>query len=404
MTELSLTVELRSPLILHQQRASAQFASTLDYIPGSTLRGALAALYLCGDPARAQDPDFRALFLEDRVLYPDLLPAQNVGEPYRLTPATAWGCKRFGDEHADAVTDTLLRLELCATLRAAGRAGWNEPLAAIKACPVCQREHQANPDDCPRDHLRLPYAERLDPAFTEGKVHRILRTGTAVDRATGAVATKMLFSQQALKSGQRFSGRLWLADERAVQLIERLKAMLPDSGALHLGYGRSRGFGHTQVSVQSVPSAGESLGERWRWFNRTVNRLWTHFQLEPPSRKYFSLLLLSHLALRDACGRPLLQELQPVDLGLPWAEWGERELAAVAVPGWNVAWGLPKPDTWALKRGSVWLGKVAPEHEAATLKRLAELESEGVGERRAEGFGRVRACDEFHYTYTRTEL
>ena len=198
MVELGLTVELLSPLILHQKRADTQFSPTLDYIPGSTLRGALAALYLRGNPARAQDSDFQALFLQEQVFFPDLLPAANADEPCHVVPATAWGCKRFEEDHTDAVTDTLLRLELCATLRAAGRNDWSNPLKDISACPVCQREYNAQPENCPRDRLKEPYARQLDPNFVKQKPNQILRTGTAVDRATGTVASGMLFSQQAL--------------------------------------------------------------------------------------------------------------------------------------------------------------------------------------------------------------
>lgn len=405
MAELGLTVELCSPLILHQKRARAQFSPTLDYIPGSTLRGALAALYLRGDPRRAQDPEFRSLFLEEQVFYPDLLPTANGGKPCHVTPATAWGCKRFGVKHAEAVTDTLLRLELSAALRAAGRDDWNKPLKDVAACPVCQSKYHVQPDACPRDRLQKPYAQQLDPKFVAQEIQQILRTGTAVDRATGAVASGMLFSQQAVEAGQSFFGSLWLEDTQATYLIERIKAVIPNSGALYLGYGRSRGFGQVHVSFHNVSTASSAtLQERWQTLNHTVSRLWRFYNLEPPTAKIFSILALSHLALQDACGRPVLAGLQPAQLGLPWAEWGECELQAVAVGGWNAGWGLPKADTWALERGSVWLGRVAPEHEAQTLARLAQLEATGIGERRAEGFGRVRACDEFHYTYTRHEL
>jgi len=404
MVELGLTVELRSPLILHRRRASTQFSPTLDYVPGSTLRGALAALYLRGDSTRAQDPDFQALFLQELVSYPDLLPAANVGEPCHVTPATAWSCKRFGADHADAVTDTLLRLELCTALRAAGRDDWSQPLKDIAACPVCQREHAAEADNCPRDRLQNSYARQLDPGFVKQETNEILRTGTAVDRATGAVASGMLFSQQALEAGQWFTGCLRFDDVQAALLTERIKALLPDSGVLYLGYGRSRGFGQVQVTFHDALAVGATLPERWQALNRTAGRLWRLYKQEPPQSKFFTILAHSHLALQDACGRPVLAALQPSHLGLPWAEWGERELEAMPVPGWNAAWGLPKADTWALKRGSVWLGKVAPEDETQTLARLAQLETAGVGERRAEGFGRVRACDEFHYTYTRREL
>jgi len=41
---------------------------------------------------------------------------------------------------------------------------------------------------------------------------------------------------------------------------------------------------------------------------------------------------------------------------------------------------------------------------ASAQKQLMEMEREGLGERRAEGFGRVRVCDEFHYYFLQKEL
>ena len=64
--------------------------------------------------------------------------------------------------------------------------------------------------------------------------------------------------------------------------------------------------------------------------------------------------------------------------------------------GWNAILGLPKPDAPGLGRGSVFLFKL---NDTADQQRLAEMEANGVGERREEGFGRVRVCDPFHYEF-----
>jgi len=403
MLETSLTLKVLSPLALHQSRASAQFAPTLDYIPGSTLRGALANLYLRGDPSRAQTADFRALFLEDRVFYPDLLPATSPGEPWHLVPTTAWACKRFGAEQPGSVTDTLLRLELAEALREQGCPDWQRPLEDSKDCPVCQNRYPRLSEYRPRDRLS-GYAVSVEP-FIASEIKKRLRTGTAVDRATGAVASGMLFAQQVIDSDQWFTGQLRLADDQAARLEQLLKGLAPEGARLYLGYGRSRGLGHVQVTHwQPAAPADPSFDQRWQRFNRTVQRLWVHYQADIPSAFYFSLTLTGHLGLRDPGGQAVLDHIQLAHLGLPWASLGLRNLEAVAVSGWNAAWGLPKSDTWALKRGSVLLGRISPADEAATLARLAELEAVGAGDRRAEGFGRLRACDEFHYVYTSQEL
>lgn len=396
MVELSLTLQALSPLALHSNRANVQFTPTLDYIPGSTLRGALANRYLQGDATRAQDADFHALFLEDQVLYPDLLPGYNVGEPWHLTPLTAWACKRYGAEHADSTTDMLLRLELADVLRVAARANWQAPQDDLEKCPTCGSA---------RDRLGAAYATALDPTFQTEKVNLRLLTGTAVDRATGAVASGMLFSQEVVDKGHyTFTGRLRLADADGPRLEKLLKDLAPKNTHLYLGHGRSRGLGHVKVlDWQAAATAAPALAERWQQFRQTARKLWARYGATDLPVPAFSLTLTSHLALRDSGGQPVLEQIAPAHLGLPWARWGWRATNAVAIPGWNAAWGLPKADTWALRRGSALLGYIAPEDEAATLARLTELEELGIGDRRAEGLGRLRVCDEFHYVYTRKE-
>jgi CRISPR-associated protein Csx10 len=55
------------------------------------------------------------------------------------------------------------------------------------------------------------------------------------------------------------------------------------------------------------------------------------------------------------------------------------------VGGFNRKWGLPLPQTPALKAGSVFVFRKAD----VDLKQLQKLEEQGIGERRIEGFGRI---------------
>jgi CRISPR-associated protein Csx10 len=73
------------------------------------------------------------------------------------------------------------------------------------------------------------------------------------------------------------------------------------------------------------------------------------------------------------------------------------------VTGWNIALKLPKEDEVAISKGSVFLfvtkpGETISEPEVKPLSDLLEqIEKSGIGERRNEGFGKVRICDEFHW-------
>jgi CRISPR-associated protein Csx10 len=377
VVELTLTLQVCAPLALHQARASVQYVRTLDYIPGTTLRGALAEAYLAEHGA--PDDIFRALFLSDQAQYGDLWPALE-GKQTTLLPATAQVCKRYGLKDLASFRDALLDV-------------WTD--SGDRKCPECGE---------PLDRVG-GYLCSLDPVEPLTPRSR-LRVSTAIERSTGTVAREMLFTQHTLTGQRQTEERAPLLFQGTVRLtnpaLQDELAHLLQAAPLFLGAGRSRGLGQVEIkSWMKAPAAG-SLSERWRQFNEAAQRAGGE-----AGKRYFSLTLLSHLALRDNLLRPVLSEITPQHFGLPdgvtWVRYPGSDravlfLSAVTVPGWNAALGLPKPDTVALVRGSVLLGQCDAGQEQAVLTRLEQIGAEGVGERRNEGFGRVAVCYPIHYT------
>lgn len=377
-TEIMLTLRLRSPLALHRSRSSVQYVETLDYIPGTTLRGALAEAYLAehGTP----DDVFQALFLSDRVFYGDLWPALSDRSTV-LIPATAQACKRYGLTHKASFRDSLL-----------------------DALPEEQGEIMCSQCTEPLDRVTgyLRMADPIEPLSVRCR----LRVNTAIDRGTGSVAREMLFTRHTLVSKRKgddggelfFRGPIGLADPG---LQSELSPLLAAGSHLFLGAGRSRGLGEVEVVEWKRNSPGETLEERWRLFNETAKQAGGD-----ADKRYFSLTLPSHLALRNNLLRPVLEEIGHHHFGLPdgveWVRYQDsdqpvRFLNTVTVPGWNAAQGLPKPDTVALARGSVLFFQCDASLEEAVCARLSEIEAEGFGDRCNEGFGRVVACYPIHY-------
>ncbi|GIW90405.1 MAG: hypothetical protein KatS3mg109_0837 [Pirellulaceae bacterium] len=377
--EIALNLQLHAPVALHRTRAGVQFVETLDYIPGTALRGALAEAYLTEHGA--PDNTFRALFLSEQVQYGDLWPSLE-GQQAILLPATAQACKRHGLKHDQSFRDSLLDV-------------WNT-LGNDRKCPVCGES---------LDRVS-GYLGRLDPVKPISPRSR-LRVSTAIERGTGTVAREMLFTQHTLVGLGTPDNKQLLLFQGIVRLFDptlqsELMRLLQPNTTLFLGAGRSRGLGQVEVKAWSKVPATELLAERCQQFNATAQRAGGD-----ASKRYFSLTLLSHLALRDDLLRPVLGEITPQHLGLPdgvtWVRYPGSDqpvlfLSAISVPGWNAAIGLPKPDTVALMRGSVLLGQCDATQEQAVLARLTQIEAEGVGERRNEGFGRVAVCYPIHYT------
>jgi CRISPR-associated protein Csx10 len=375
--DLVLTLRLRSPLALHRTRAGIQYARTLDYIPGTTLRGALAEVYL----ARHGVPDdtFHALFLSNQVQYGDLWPSVE-GQQTILLPVTVRACKRHKLKHPKSFWDALLDI-------------WTD--SGDRKCPECGE---------PLDRVD-GYLSGLKPVEPLSLRSR-LRVSTAIERGTRTVAREMLFTQHTLIGRSEAGDGKPLLFRGTVRLLnpglrDQLCSLFPERTILFLGSGRSRGLGRVEIESWLEAPAAEPLSERWRKFNEAAQRAGGS-----PGVRYFSLTLLSHLVLRDNLLRPVLDEITPQHFGLPegvvWAPYPGsgrpvRFLNAITVPGWNAALGLPKPDTVALARGSVLLGQCDAREEQAVLACLMRIEAEGVGERLSEGFGRVAVCYPIHY-------
>jgi CRISPR-associated protein Csx10 len=243
--------------------------------------------------------------------------------------------------------------------------------------------------------------------FQRVPVQKRMITNTAIERASGTAAHGMLFSHEVIEESDVHEDVLFRG---IVTLPEALRSKLIELAGyrqrIAVGYGRSRGLGQLSVAGWGTPAVErQTLADRWATFNEVACALWDLFQRQPQG-EYFSLTLQSHLALRDAAGEPILGRIRAEDLGLPGAAVRCRSvLSAVAVPGWNAALNLPKPDTWALGRGSALLFRLPPGHDRRpVIDRLQEIEREGVGDRRAEGFGRMTACDRFHFYFLQRKL
>ncbi len=392
---IEATISLRgiSPLALHRTRAGRQFTETLDYVSGSTLRGALADAYLAQH--NADDPDFKDLFISGKVSYPDLWPTLE-GTNTTLLPLSARACKRYGFDHLSSVSDGLLA-------RAYQSTGSKMSCQAVIATDKNVKE-KCNAD---LDRAR-GYLSELASKTPLRLVHR-LRMNVAMERAIGSQASGFLFSHQTVqthtkkeKSDNKKAPLLFTGTVRveSKELYEALKTFAPKDTPLGIGASRTRGLGEVEIAGwEECRMMTPNLSERWKEFNKKATAVGA-----PKGMKVFSITLMSHLILRDEL---LLPKLEDEEKELDSSHFRLRSnlkctacfTNAVVVAGWNAALGMPKPDSVALCRGSVWLFEAEEQCENDILKQLQKLEEEGLGERRVEGFGRMLACAPFHYQH-----
>jgi CRISPR-associated protein Csx10 len=254
-----------------------------------------------------------------------------------------------------------------------------------------------------------------DGRYRRSSVSQRLLTRVALNRRRGVAEDQLLYSPSVLAEARQrrkingeveyrattFVGEVYV--NGAVEALEKALRQVK-----YLGGGSSRGLGRVKVEVEQVEGGEGSVADRVEAFNKAVKERWECYKKLAPCNPqpehnpydgaFFTLGLMADAVLRDGW-RPtivLTAEMLKETAGIAdeslvlvrsYAGYGYRG-------GWNAVWELPKVTEVIASMGSVYLYWTADIDK--WLPALAELEVHGLGERRAEGFGRVRVSDEFH--------
>lgn len=228
----------------------------------------------------------------------------------------------------------------------------------------------------------------VDPGCsTAEEPTRILHDHAVIDDDRGQPTSEVggLYSYQAIAPGTVLRAEVWLPE-----------GMDLDPGRignqLRLGSARKTGYGLCTIALTKVTGPGDAHD------SGTVP--------EPiPAGAVFPLWCTSAMLLRDGTGN------YAPDAGLLAEGFGQAVGAAVTTvtaaevqpgPGqevttnsqgtarydeaWVNSWGLPRPALIGLAPGTVILVRTS---QAISAEALAQVEAEGLGDRRAEGFGRI---------------
>jgi CRISPR-associated protein Csx10 len=406
MKEIQLTIKALSPLAIGMRKPGGSVSEAQDYIPGSVIRGAIAAQILQYPGVDQAQPggDFQRLFLDDGAAifsnaYPTIKNRQGDIVPVRLLPATAVSSKSnpgFHTSNSDnhGVFDTLID-RFCA-----------------------EGHHHLYDPNCPQDGGRVePYGGFYTVAtgddgktiYSSQKVETRLLTRVGINRRRATAQENILYSIEVIsetrKKGEqdtRFSGTVRLADETLASVLTDF--INAQSQSLRLGGSASRGLGKVEIAAQLQDCTVE-VEHRIEQFNQQLHKRWHAWDIfgklqNSPleNRHFFSLDLQSDAILTDQWRRTMVisPEMLCQETGVtdPDLELHASYSSYDYHSGWNAAWGLMKDVELVTKRGSVYLFST-PQIDQ-WLPALESLEQRGVGDRTCEGFGQIRVCDEFH--------
>ncbi|MBI3968687.1 MAG: hypothetical protein HY329_23885 [Chloroflexi bacterium] len=361
-----VTVTAQEEVRAAPPRRRGYFVATYPFIPGSTVRGALAgALREAGADAGALDDFFETRRPRISPLYP--LPDGRVEDllgPKGLRPATAVGCKaRADDGPFDALVWQVLaqaaleqRVDLVPTLN-----------RHIHECPVC--------------------GGKLDPTPMFAAPARHVRAKLALNRTLGRAEPGMVYVYETMPRKQRWQG--WLRLDAGQH--DALRGISP----VLLGGSRSKGHGQASLEIVELPArafgAPRPVEQRVESFNRKLAECatsvgWADFASD---RVYATLDLLSDVIL--APGQTLVD-----DVGRRGWKWEQGWLHQERAGGFNEWAGQPKALRTALAKGGVVVVSALAAEQERLVDDLAGLERTGLGLATDEGFGWVRACSPFH--------
>lgn len=208
-----------------------------------------------------------------------------------------------------------------------------------------------------------------------------------------------VFSYEAIPAGTKLRSE--------IRLRSGLADKLPRDWPQHLGaarLGRSKKDDYGQVEITAA--------DPWRDLpDPDTDRFKSVSEPATGQEQELRLWLLSDLLLRDeglrlnvdnatlrtALAAALQVKKDRLRLGEPQGQaLISADLRVRRYDAWQARWGRPRPSLVGLHAGSCLRIVITPGDlpgNPVTAERLAQIEAEGVGERRAEGFGQVRFED-----------
>lgn len=343
MQALKFEIHLLEPVLAGQAQSGEENSSIASaHIPGSMIRGALIGRYLKASSSvlDAGDPQVQALFFDSTLRYLNAYPLHPRRQVRMLPTPFSW----YGEKD---------RLE------EEGASLWDAA--------------RVEPPDAEMSPKRVPDAFCWWPGEGEAvqfvtPARQQLAHNFSLERNRKAAGQSGVFRYEALAPGQRFAGAIVAVDdERGHALLAEVEPLL--AGRHFLGGSHTGGYG--AVAIENV-----HLDTQWQEYTPS------------PLEEQSSILLVTLLS--DA----ILRKEETGELMGSLHEWlGESEPASgpssfhrlTRVGGFNRKWGLPLPQVWAVEAGGVFLFR----NSEALRARLDVMVESGIGERQAEGFGRI---------------
>ena len=355
---LHYRLALRSPIIVSTLARDPNSAATQPFIPGSAIRGALAARLL-SDRVKSDGEEFRTLVLSGALRYLHAYPEAG-GARVLPTPAS-WRIAK-DDPHSaydlGAFTGAVAAEDSAKDFEEV----WPEKALASATAPFTAASLSAGARRMilPRLNARL-HQQRDRLKGRPWKDHD--------DQSHGAI-----FAYEYLEADQVFRGAIQVMGGEPTR-IDRIKELFARpivvGRSRRAGYGGEAAIDFIHDSLQEYENASDLLssdvqaGDRFRAIltSAYVGRHPSTGQIDPAALEQELCSLLDGAAIVE-----------------------RRRHAFEVVGGFSQKWRLELPQALAVAAGSILVLKAERVISSVSLR---QIEHEGLGERRIEGFGRM---------------
>lgn len=344
---------LDTPLLAKVSTSDPNTAESADFLPGSMIRGSVAAS-LIAKGMNAESDTFYQMILSGSVRYLNAYPV--IAGKRSIPVPLSWKIEK-------GTTSTGLSKVLDFTMD--------------------NVQMQGQPTNPP-----FGFATKNGAEWNWAQSGRTIRTHIARDRGKGKAWTETradeeithgaLFSYESLSAHQLFRGTVQFRSEVAV-LLRTLVPLL--SGSLTMGRSRRGGYGLVHCTMHAQDAQCHRASE------------WNH---EVPSRdvaagQCFRVLCTSDCIVRNPSSGQFDSGAFPNMILHAFGQEADilpnRTFSSVGIAGgYNAKWGLPLQQSQTVVAGSVI---VLRARQTITHRNICSLEAEGLGERLAEGFGRL---------------
>ncbi|GAB4551345.1 MAG: CRISPR-associated RAMP protein Csx10 [Anaerolineae bacterium] len=375
MKSVTYRVTLLEPVLVTSLEGDPNSAVAHDYLPGSVLRGALIGLTMHKEGIKefdATNNDIRRLFFDGQTRF---LNGYLVIDGKRSLPAPrSWE----QDKHAQGGEEK----------RITDRALTPSPTLEEQHGQVKGAKEPGKPKSLSGKFCVL--IDDGNAAYIVEPQH-VINVHTERDRIRGrslGAGRGTIYRYDALAAGQVFEAMILCNEDVDADYFAEL---LGTYSATTLGGARSAGYGRVALSDVQIRNVQREVGGNI---------------LSKPDE--LIVTLLSDVILRNSHGQfsPDIDTLcaalaARLEVDATQLEVDRAFKNEGIVGGFNRKWGLPLPQMLTLTMGSTFvlnLTNLSEEQTQALPDKLGWLEWLGIGERRAEGFGRVTVNWQQHPT------